>query len=162
MAATEGSFSTTPSPFTNTRVLAVPRSTASSLAGRQVLRLTSWPFRARASLRKALAEATAGLISIATVTVKGPFCWSSRADSLAYVRDGCVSPGEPRGRRGRHALNRSVSCQREKQHTRRVAASLGGQPCKIRSTIEPSPSQVRASRHLSSGVAALCGGPRLG
>ena len=37
-AATEGSFSTTPSPFTSTRVLAVPRSTASSLAGRQVLR----------------------------------------------------------------------------------------------------------------------------
>src|SRR5262249_44744886 len=35
-AATEGSLSTTPSPFTRTSVFAVPRSTAISLAGRQV------------------------------------------------------------------------------------------------------------------------------
>jgi len=56
--------------------------------------------RALASVKNALAEATAGLISIATVTVVDPFCWSSRtADGLAYVRDDCVSPVEPNGRR---------------------------------------------------------------
>jgi hypothetical protein len=74
MAATDGSFNTTPSPFTNTSVLAVPRSTAISLTGRQDFRFANCPFRARASLRNALAEATAGLISIATVTVLNPFC----------------------------------------------------------------------------------------
>src|SRR5688572_11234668 len=66
-AATDGSFSTTPSPLTKIRVLAVPRSTASSLAGRQVFRLASWPRRAIAPLRNASARA-AGLVPIATVT----------------------------------------------------------------------------------------------
>ena len=37
-AATDGSFSTTPSPLTSTSVLAVPRSTAMWVAGRQVRR----------------------------------------------------------------------------------------------------------------------------
>ena len=67
-AATEGSFRTTPSPFTKISVLAVPRSTASSLAGRQVFLLASCPRRAKALLRKASAMA-AGLVPIATVTV---------------------------------------------------------------------------------------------
>jgi hypothetical protein len=50
-------------------VLAVPRSTANSLAGSQDLRLVSFPRRAWTPFRKAWVAAAAGLMSMATVTV---------------------------------------------------------------------------------------------
>ena len=44
MATTEGSLSTMPSPFTYTRVLAVPRSTAISFAGSQEVKFREGNF----------------------------------------------------------------------------------------------------------------------
>src|SRR3954447_21580659 len=115
MAATEGSLRTTPSPFTKTSVLAVPRSTASSLAGRQVFRLTNCPFLALASVRKALAEATAGLKSMATVTVRDPFGWVP--ECLVALHISATVAFHPRGWAGTFPTHSRVSvvCQREKQ-----------------------------------------------
>ena len=92
MAATEGSLRTTPRLSRRPAYWRSPGPPQARLAGRQVFRLTSCPFRALASVRYALAEATAGLISIATPTWRVPLGRCLAAKAPAYVRDGCVSP----------------------------------------------------------------------
>src|ERR671914_670740 len=123
MAATEGSFRTTPSPLTKTRVLAVPRSTASSLAGRQDFLLASCPFRALASVKNALADATAGLISIAAVTVEVPS--AGVPEPWMALHMAATVAFHPAGFTGsvRHVNDQYVNCQRDRPHIRRDDAS---------------------------------------